>query len=312
MGNLHLCNSACGCGRISQTLSTKNQIVGLFDFLSLGPTGYEISLEKWDAKRRHFWTEFLGKEPSNFFYLDNFTNLAENLKNRTNSNITIWQSADIYGVLFAAWCISALHSLGVSTNKIMLCQTSNYLHNQVTASQSETDAIMTMRRLWEAYASATPAPMLSLLSDKSFPPSLTVFVTKILARFPDRFHGLISPELKLLGICFSHGPTLRNILVECCVQFFDSGEEYSTYIIEGFLKKLGNYPVPLLAITGKLENVQNASIRLTDAGRDVLSGNLNSININGFNEWIGGTHVYAPDNLWHWDSEKRIFTEKEK
>lgn len=308
MGSLHLCNSAYGCGSISQILPTQNQVVGLFDFLFLGPTRYETSLEKWDVKRRHFWTEFLGQEPSNFFYLDNFTNLVENLKDETNSNITIWQSVDIYGALFAAWCISALHSLGISTNNIILCQTSNYLHKKVTAGQVEMDVIIAMRKLWEAYASATPEPMLRLLSDKSFPPSLAIFVTKILAKFPDRFHGLISPELKLLEICFSHGPTLRNILVECCIQFFDSGEEYSTYIIEGFLKKLGNYPVPLVAITGDLKNVQNASIRLTDAGRDVLSGNLNSININGFDEWIGGTHVYTPDNLWYWDSEKRVFT----
>lgn len=306
MGNLHLCNSACGCGRISQIISAQDRIISLFDFLSLGPTGYEISPEKWDAKRRCFWTNFLGKEPSNFFYLDNFTNLAENLRNGVNSNIKIWQSMDIYGDLFGAWCISTLHSLGVPTSNIILCQTSKYLHNEVTASPVEEDVILAMRKLWEAYASATPIPMLSLLSDNTFPSSLATIVTKILARFPDRVHGLIAPELKILEICSAQGPMLKNILVECCVQFSDSGEEYSTYIIEGLLKKLENYQVPLLIITGSFEDVRNASIYLTDAGNSVLSGKVSSIVINGFDEWLGGVHVYAPDNLWYWDSEKKF------
>lgn len=306
MGNLHLCNSACGCGRLSQAISAQDRIIGLFDFLSLGPTGYETSLEGWDAKRRRYWTKFLGHEPSDFFYLDNFTNLAENLKDGANSNIKIWQSMDVFGVLFGAWCISALHSLGVSASNIILCQTSNYLHNHVTTGQVEANIILAMRKLWEAYSSATPAPMLRLLSDKSFPSSLAAIVAKILSGFPDRFHGLISPELKVLEICSIHGPMLKNILVECCVQFFDSGEEYSTYIIEGFLKKLNKYQVPLLRITGSLEDVRTASVHLTGAGDDVLSRKLNSITINGFDEWIGGVHVCSPDNLWRWDSEKNI------
>jgi len=40
--------------------------------------------------------------------------------------------------------------------------------------------------------------------------------------------------------------------------------------------------------------------RLTGAGRDVLRGDADRVELLGLDRWVGGTHVTA-DNAWRWD-----------
>jgi len=55
---------------------------------------------------------------------------------------------------------------------------------------------------------------------------------------------------------------------------------------------------PLLVTSGPLE--------LTDAGRDVLAGRADRVELLGFDRWIGGLHVRADGPLWRWDHGRGV------
>jgi hypothetical protein len=40
---------------------------------------------------------------------------------------------------------------------------------------------------------------------------------------------------------------------------------------------------------------------LTDAGRAVLTGDADRVDLLGLDRWLGGTHL-RHDSLWRWDS----------
>jgi hypothetical protein len=44
--------------------------------------------------------------------------------------------------------------------------------------------------------------------------------------------------------------------------------------------------------------------RVTDAGRDVLSGRADLLWINGMDRWIGGVHLSGREVPWRWDADE--------
>jgi len=60
------------------------------------------------------------------------------------------------------------------------------------------------------------------------------------------------------------------------------------------LDELAGGPQPL--VTGELE--------LTEAGLEVLAGRADRVALNGFDRWLGGTHLRAGDGLWRWDAQR--------
>ena len=60
-------------------------------------------------------------------------------------------------------------------------------------------------------------------------------------------------------------------------------------------------PTPLLTVSGGAS--LNQDVAITDAGRAVLNGELNRLDI-GIDRWFGGVHV-RPENLWRWDDESQ-------
>ena len=54
----------------------------------------------------------------------------------------------------------------------------------------------------------------------------------------------------------------------------------------------------------------NGTYRLTADGEAVLAGKADRVELAGFDRWLGGTHVRAPDALWRWDArEERVVSD---
>ena len=54
----------------------------------------------------------------------------------------------------------------------------------------------------------------------------------------------------------------------------------------------------------QMSNVREASlaeITITEAGRYVLEGRADHVELNGIDRWLGGVHLSGDQNRWRWD-----------
>jgi hypothetical protein len=72
------------------------------------------------------------------------------------------------------------------------------------------------------------------------------------------------------------------------------------------LRRLAAARVPLVAIAPATpSHLRAASLRLTDAGSDVLAGRRDAVGLNGVDEWRGGVHLFGQDRSpWRWDAQR--------
>jgi hypothetical protein len=52
----------------------------------------------------------------------------------------------------------------------------------------------------------------------------------------------------------------------------------------------------------------DGELHVTDSGHAVLAGEADRVALLGYDRWLGGVHVRAPDALWRWDEERRAPT----
>jgi uncharacterized protein DUF1835 len=68
------------------------------------------------------------------------------------------------------------------------------------------------------------------------------------------------------------------------------------------LARLARAPTPLLEAEPPDGAVSRATrVRVTEAGRRVLRGEADHVNLNGIDRWIGGVHLAGRDVRWRWD-----------
>src|SRR5439155_4942879 len=71
------------------------------------------------------------------------------------------------------------------------------------------------------------------------------------------------------------------------------------------LRGLAAARVPLLTIDGAVERADlgRNTVAITAAGRDVLSGRVDHVAVNGIDRWKGGVHLVGSDRSpWRWDA----------
>ena len=56
---------------------------------------------------------------------------------------------------------------------------------------------------------------------------------------------------------------------------------------------------PLISLTGNSANMRETNVSLTATGKDVLEGKVNSVALNGIDDWVGGIHLdSAAGEVW--------------
>ena len=66
------------------------------------------------------------------------------------------------------------------------------------------------------------------------------------------------------------------------------------------IERLARCAVPLLdAGAGSVDRF--TPLALTDAGRRVLDGAADHVELNGIDRWVGGVHLVGRDVAWRWD-----------
>jgi hypothetical protein len=161
---------------------------------------------------------------------------------------------------------------------------------------------------WEAFRSPDPTGLVDLARRSQTDPALPFLgdaLLRFLAEYPSVENGLTRTETLALDTLTTgplDGATLftrsqarepRPFIGDSC--FFDA------------LRALANVRVPLVAISDASpdEDLRRHTIELLDAGRDVLSGRLDRVVLNGIDLWRGGVHLNGAAPVWRWDAGRK-------
>lgn len=159
------------------------------------------------------------------------------------------------------------------------------------------------RDAWSAYASADPTALDPLLDvpDPSFPFLGEGFALHA-SRFPSVRNGLGAVEQRLLTLVTQGLATFPAIFdrFDSAPPRFGLGDAEVLRTLRG----LASRPVPLLTAGGEWRHTRELQFLVTDAGRSVLAGQSDDIELNPPDFWLGGVHV-TRENVWRWDEKSR-------
>jgi hypothetical protein len=145
-------------------------------------------------------------------------------------------------------------------------------------------------------------------------PYLRPALERLLEELPDTSSGLSRTERQLLEAVAAGAGTPVDALLEC------GRREEAPFAGDTWvwlrLRELGAGPGRLLEQTagdplppapplGDAATFTAARLRVTDAGRSVLAGERDRVELLGIDRWLGGTHL-LPDTVWRWDPRRRV------
>ena len=158
---------------------------------------------------------------------------------------------------------------------------------------------------WSAFRSATPEKWHALLTtDTTALPFLHGAILRLLEEYPSCNNGLSRTAHQALKVILQ-GETHPG-------KIFGRSQESEDRLFMGdasfwfILNELLDSSPPLLKLAeGKsltLPINPNQELTITPAGKAVLSGMANWLDIAEIDRWIGGVHL-TPDNIWCWDAD---------
>lgn len=171
------------------------------------------------------------------------------------------------------------------------------------------------REAWEAFRSPDPTNVLNLLSeDTSALPFLDAALLRNLEQFPSTKNGLSRSEGQALE-AISAGAT---VLYEAFVASHQDRDEplfLGDAVFALYLEDLSAASEPLALLESGEEiraprGGENTSefwcrrATVTEAGRQVLRGDRDRIELNGIDRWLGGVHS-DDANAWRWEGSNR-------
>jgi hypothetical protein len=169
-------------------------------------------------------------------------------------------------------------------------------------------------RTWTAYCSPSPEEIRRLIDeDTSALPFLRQALLLHLARFPSVQNGLGRVENEALELIAPGALGFKSLFPR-----FGKAEPVYGLGDSQFwcaLKRLGEAKNPVITISVAADAeatkspgwYHDASFELTDAGREILAGERDFIEINSIDLWLGGVHL-VDGSLWRWDEHNRLLT----
>jgi hypothetical protein len=146
------------------------------------------------------------------------------------------------------------------------------------------------QRAWEAVRRSDPRGIAEVRLDP--PPSrpfLAAALGRLLEELPDVDDGLSRTERQLLEL-LDDGPLLTGALFVASQDLEEAPFHGDAWILRTLAEL-----TPLVSLT-------EGSAELTDAGRRVLAGEADRVELLGIDRWVGGTRL-VPGAVWRWDAD---------
>jgi hypothetical protein len=228
---------------------------------------------------------------------------------REGREIVLWFEHDLYDQLQLVDVLALAGETGFDPEQLELIEIGSYpgrrgFRGLGELSVGELEALWPQRRAvtdkdtagaqraWEAVRSPDPSAVSAVRHD---PPASRPFLAAAFARWleelPGVRDGLSRTERQLLQL-LAHGPLLSGALFESSQDLEDAPFHGDFWVLRTLASLEG--AAPLVTLT-------EGSAAITDAGRSVLAGDADRVDLLGIDRWLGGTHL-VPGAVWRWDA----------
>ncbi len=273
------------------------------DFLHVGPTPKNFSLQQLSKIRAHFLNEYkytsLEEALKMFSHRDNILEHHQKYK-----KIILWFEKDLYDQLqllqildwFDTHLSKSIEVTLVLTNRHFAEYSFQEFQRAILYEESiTTQHLQLSQKAWSAFTDTTPLTWFKLLTESTIELlSLKKSILRLLEEYPNTINGLSRTEHQaLLTISNAQHRHKQDIFIA------SQKHEQKPFIADViFWKILDNF------MEYKLIIEQDNHLYITDLGKDVLNGKKNWITIKKIDHWIGGVHLNN-DNLWCWDIKEK-------
>ncbi len=163
----------------------------------------------------------------------------------------------------------------------------------------------TARRAWRAFRAPAPSSLDEVLVDRSCDvlPFLRPALLRFCAEYPSIRTGLSRTGESILE-ALEEAPMTGAALFRAT-----QAREHAPFMGDtsffAIVESLARARVPLVALADDGADVARAPASITTAGREVLAGHRDAVELNGLDEWRGGVHLNAAERkVWRWDAAR--------
>jgi Domain of unknown function (DUF1835) len=153
---------------------------------------------------------------------------------------------------------------------------------------------------WSAFTSPDPSAVERFIeTDTGALPFIAAAFRRHLEQFPSVDGGVSRTERQALSILREHGSLLGRQLfaaVQRLEQQIFMGDGSFYRIMSG----LSAARHPLLKVSDPSQ-AGLGIVTITEAGRNVIEGRADHIELNGIDQWLGGVHLKGDHAAWRWD-----------
>ncbi len=158
-------------------------------------------------------------------------------------------------------------------------------------------------RAWDAFRADTPQALDALLrTDTSALPFLAAALARHLEDYPWTRDGLSRTERRVMSLAQSAPVDIRTAFPRM------HDDETAFYIADSsfwqIVTELESATPPLVTIeltASAAGHLPAGAIALTDAGRSVLGGHADRVELCGIDRWLGGVHLTRTQPVWRWE-----------
>jgi hypothetical protein len=153
---------------------------------------------------------------------------------------------------------------------------------------------------WNGFTSPDPNAVERLLQIDTSPlPFIAPALRRHLEEFPSVESGLSRTEGQALSVLNQRGPLTRRRLFAAVQSleeqiFMGKGSFYRQ------MDDLSSVRHPLLQ-TSDVAEFDLGEVAITEAGRNVIEGRTDHVELNGIDRWLGGVHLKGDEAGWRWD-----------
>jgi RNA polymerase sigma factor (sigma-70 family) len=158
----------------------------------------------------------------------------------------------------------------------------------------------TAQSAWNAFTSPDPTEIQRFIeTDTSALPFLAAALRRHLEQFPSIDNGLSRTERQALLVLHEHGAISGGQLFVAVQR-----QEEQVYMGDSsfyrMMADLSQARCPLLHVSDPFQ-VGLGNVTIAEAGRKVVEGRADHIDLNGIDRWIGGVHLTGDQAVWRWD-----------
>lgn len=153
---------------------------------------------------------------------------------------------------------------------------------------------------WNAFTSPDPSAVERFIeTDTSALPFIATAFQRHLEQFPSADAGLSRTEHQALSILRDQG-SLPGTRLFAAVQRLEEQIFMGNRSFYRIIAELSAVRHPLLHISDSPQ-AGLGTVTITEAGRNVIEGRADYIDLNGINRWLGGVHLKGEKAAWRWD-----------